>query len=218
MRIATWNIDRLHGKADGIRKAIEAVDADIIVLTEADTRLELEYPYFCFSADLHELDPDLYLPSERRIAIYSRKPVTEAVKVYNPYEALCIETYCDGVPVAVYGTVMGAFGNRNKSFISDVISQMEDIKKMKSAGKKICVCGDFNLSFSDNYYFTESGRNNVLDTFKDCGIEPITAFKSECIDHIALSGEITVDRNVTVSEWNTNKKLSDHKGIYADIT
>ena len=48
----------------------------------------------------------------------------------------------------------------------------------------------------------------------------MTATQSECIDHIAVSRDFVDDSNIVIEEWNTDKVLSDHKGIsvsFSDI-
>ena len=81
----------------------------------------------------------------------------------------------------------------------------------------ICICGDFNCSFSDNYYFTDFGRDTLSTVFANDNISLITANQPECIDHIAISKNFVGDSNIKISEWNLDKSLSDHKGIVAEI-
>ena len=81
------------------------------------------------------------------------------------------------------------------------------------AGHDLCICGDHNCSFSDNYYFTNSRRERIVSSFSACNIKLITAERSSCIDHIAVSERFLGDSSVQISEWNTDKALSDHKGI-----
>ena len=218
MRIATWNIDRLHKSISEIEKQIEIVNADILVLTETDSRLQLKYPYSCFSSKLCELDSALYSATESRIAIYSKFPVASQLQTYNSYETLAVEIMSENSRFLIYGIVMGAFGNRRPEFIGEVQNQMRDIERFYYKKKAICVCGDFNLSFSDNYYFTEKGRRTVLEAFSKYELNISTAGQKECIDHIAVSESLLKNHKIIVGEWNHNKKLSDHKGVYVDIT
>lgn len=111
---------------------------------------------------------------------------------------------------------MGIFGNREASYISDLGMQMDDIRRLSKQGN-ICVLGDFNCSFSDNYYYTKHGRELVLNTFEECAISIMTERQPECIDHIALSQGFVGDKQVDITEWNLDKLLSDHKGIMIDF-
>ncbi len=75
MKIVPWNIERLkHAtKMERMRMAIEKQDADVLVLTEADTRLVLpSYPYRIATEPLS--DP-MYRATERRVIIHSKYPV-----------------------------------------------------------------------------------------------------------------------------------------------
>ena len=47
MKIATWNLECLNHKKNltHILEAIKNVDADILILTEYDEKVELDYPF-----------------------------------------------------------------------------------------------------------------------------------------------------------------------------
>ena len=47
MRIATWNLERLcrQNRLAAILDNCKQVDADILILTETDTRIQPEFPY-----------------------------------------------------------------------------------------------------------------------------------------------------------------------------
>ena len=117
----------------------------------------------------------------------------------------------------IYGTIIGIFGNREKSFRQDLEKQTEDIRKLTENGADICVIGDYNLTFSDNYYYTKYGRDMINDTFAKSAVKIITADRRECIDHIAISERYIGDSSIYIDEWNYDKSLSDHKGIVAEI-
>jgi hypothetical protein len=74
LKIATWNIERLRHRNE--RSAIvancEQADADILVLTETDSRLNLKYKS-CFSTlpPLSENATNYYAPTETRVSIYT---------------------------------------------------------------------------------------------------------------------------------------------------
>ena len=218
MRIATWNVERLkhHAKTDVMLQAVEAANADILVLTETDSRFVPAYPYECHSSLLREIRPDYYRETENRVSIYSRFPVIKEYKTYDRYTAVCAELLTDRGNLLVYGTIMGIFGNRAASFNSDLEMQMSDILRLSMEGHSLCVIGDFNLSFEDNYYYTKHGRNLLRQTFLDCGIDILTHAVPECIDHIAVSKGFAGER-AAVAEWNKDKSLSDHKGIVVEI-
>ena len=84
MKIATWNIERLKhaSKMERMRMVLEKQDADVLVLTEADTRLELpSYPY---RIETEPLSDPMYRASERRVIIHSKYPVVGHLPTYDP--------------------------------------------------------------------------------------------------------------------------------------
>ena len=71
MTIATWNVERLKHGADKIAEACKAINADILVLTETDERLELPYSH-CFTTERDKMQ--LYRETERRVIVYTNYP------------------------------------------------------------------------------------------------------------------------------------------------
>ena len=148
---------------------------------------------------LMEIRPEYYRETENRVSIYSRFPVIKEHKTYDRCTAVCAELRTDKGNLLIYGTIMGIFGNREASFNLDLEMQMSDIRRLSTENHNICVIGDYNLSFGDNYYYTKYGRNLVRQTFLDCGIDILTQAVPECIDHIAVSKGFAGE-TVTVTE------------------
>jgi len=219
MKIATWNVERLkHYKdRDKMLQEMQKVSADILVLTETDIRLHPDYPQYYQTPLLQESYPEFYRDTENRVSVFTRYKSVRLHETYDRFTAVCVELATDRGNLLVYGTIMGIFGNREKSFKPDLEKQMEDIRRLSADGKNICVVGDYNLSFSDNYYYTNYGRELVLDMFSDCGIRILTRETPECIDHIAVSEKFIGAAKLSVIEWNLDKDLSDHKGTLVEI-
>ena len=76
LRIATWNIERLRHKKflEQILFACEQTQADILVLTETDHRVRLDYPYSFHTPPLTDLQPVFHNPTENRVSIYTNYP------------------------------------------------------------------------------------------------------------------------------------------------
>ncbi|SFW18738.1 endonuclease/exonuclease/phosphatase family protein [Selenomonas ruminantium] len=232
MKIATWNVERLKHQSslDKIISVIEAVQADIIVLTETDERIKPNYRYSFHTPKLRDAPADYRMPgcykdyavadvheaTENRVSIYTNYPCVSQHKTYDKYTALCIELETDAGKLLVYGTIIGIIGNRDESFKQDLLQQVGDFERLSKWGD-ICVCGDFNCSFADNYYFTNFGRETLRESFMRNKIALLTGSRQECIDHIAISRNFIGAGDITVSEWNLDKSLSDHKGIVAEI-
>ena len=230
MRIATWNVERLKhkNKLDLIHKACDDAKADILVLTETDERVAPAYPFCYRTTSLQGVEfPILYrgekafiryANTENRVSIFTRYQCLKEHQTFNGYTALCVELATEVGNLLVYGTIMGVLGNREASFQPDLEKQMEDIRHLTAEGRNICVIGDYNLSFSDNYYHTTLGRETVKKCFGNSGISILTAKRPQCIDHIAVSDSFMAGHCVTeINEWNCDKGLSDHKGIAVQI-
>ena len=232
MRIATWNIERLkHQKSiNKILSAIEDAKADILVLTESDERIKPNYRYSFHTPKLHDAPSeyrmpgrykdyavaDVYAVTENRVSIYTNYPCIGQYATYDKYTALCVELETNAGNLLVYGTIVGIIGNRDESFKQDILLQAKDFERLSKTGN-ICICGDFNCSFSDNYYYTNFGRDTLSVSFASNNILLLTGNQPECIDHIAVSKNFIGGSNIKISEWNLDKSLSDHKGIVADI-
>lgn len=218
MRIATWNVERLKHKSElsSMLDSCKEARADILVLTETDTQIHPEYRHCYQTPPAKEVIPDLYKDTENRVSIYTDYDIVKKHDTHDEHTAVCVELQTEKGSLIVYGTIMGIFGNREKSYLPDLERQLEDIKRLSALGN-VCVIGDFNSSFSDNYYYTKAGRAMVLDAFSEAGIKILTEKQPECIDHIAISERFCGDADITVSEWNMDRSLSDHKGIVVEI-
>ena len=219
MRVATWNIERLRHKneLDNIVANCEQVAAEILVLTETDSQVELGYN-FCFSTAPPENEIVRYKATETRVSIYTNYELVKRYATFDEHTAACVELKTDLGNLIVYGTVIGIYGNRHDSFMPDLSAQVADIERLASYGNPVCICGDYNCSFSDNYYFTKDGRARIEDMLIMNRLELLTRNQPECIDHISVSRELVGDSEVLVKEWNLDKKLSDHKGIMVEFT
>ena len=154
-----------------------------------------------------------YADTEKRVAIYSKYKIVRQYDTYDKHTAVCAELLTPLGSLIVYGTIMGVYGNRHQSFLRELKSQLQDIEYLSCIDKNLCVCGDYNTSFSDNYYFTTVGRDRLRSELQANDILILTACQPECIDHIAVSKGLVKNRSIFIEEWNQDKILSDHKGI-----
>lgn len=215
MTIATWNLERLKYSKETAKiiAILENLNADIVVLTEYDERVNLKnYPFQMATKSLSEIQPEFYKPSEKRVKIYSKYEIVNQLPTYDEYTSCCVELKPERGNLLVYGTIIGIFGNRHENFKTDIPKQIIDFKTL-SKNKNICIIGDYNISFSDNYYFTNWGRNELNNSFLENKITNLTHHLPETIDHIAISHEFIGKAPVEIHEWNLDKKLSDHKGV-----
>ena len=219
MRISTWNIERLKHKSDivHINSTLAKLKADVLVLTETDNRVAPTNYKFCIQTQkLTEIQPDDYLESENRITIYTNYEIIRQYETYDRYTSLCVELKTEHGNLIVYGTIIGVYGNRTKNFNADLSQQISDCQRLSNQ-KNFCLIGDYNISFADNYYFTNEGRNKLNNLFREIKLNLLTRNVAECIDHIAISENFITNMETKIGECNTDKKLSDHKGIYVNL-
>jgi len=218
MKIATWNIERLRHKArmKDIQLICNQLQADILVLTETDEQICPDYKYSFHSAKLSDDERIVYRNTENRVSIYTNYECVRLHETYDPKTALCVELITEHGNLVVYGTIIGIEGNRRKSFQQDLSRQIEDFEQL-SVNHSLCICGDFNCSFCDNYYFTERGRDALNQFFARRKITLLTRECEECVDHIAVSEDVIGKAQKQIYEWNLDKRLSDHKGISVTI-
>ncbi|GHU44480.1 hypothetical protein FACS1894111_11810 [Clostridia bacterium] len=219
MRIATWNVERLKHKAklDEILFVCEQVKADILVLTETDVQLKPNDRYCFQTPKLGGNQPVNYKPTENRVSIFTNYRCVKQHTTYDEYTALCVELETERGNLLVYGTIIGIYGNRHPSFHEDLSKQLDDFRRLSSDGNSLCVCGDFNCSFADNYYYTKFGRSAMIHSFSENHIELLTMDRPECIDHIAISEKFVDGVDIDIEEWNKDKNLSDHSGIAVSL-
>ena len=192
------------------------IDADILILTEYNSILEL--PFYEYKSTTEQLPEILYhyKETERRVAIFSKFPIKKSFKTYDSQTSSCVELETNFGNLIVYGTVVGIIGNTDSDFKIDLIKQTEDINTISKFGN-FCYAGDLNISFSDNYYFTKFGRETFLECFMLNKLTNLTESLSENIDHVVSTESFAIQFKSEISEWNINKKLSDHKGICIEL-
>lgn len=193
--------------------ACNTVKADILVLTETDRRLHPDYRFCLETPLIADYQTDFYTPTENRVSIYTNYPCVRQHPTYDENTALCVELATEQGNLLVYGTIIGVYGNRHLSYLPDLMQQMDDLHRLSRIGAGICFCGDFNCSFADNYYFTNAGRNAILNGLAENNLSLLTRDQPECIDHIAVTRDFIGDASIKIEEWNNDKELSDHKGI-----
>ena len=219
MKIATWNVERLKHKTklDKIIEILVELNSDILVLTETDNRIHLPQYKNCITTNsLTELNNKYYSSSENRITIYTNYEIVKQFETYDKFTSLCVELKTEFRNLIIYGTIIGIYGNRNENFKTDLPKQILDFERL-SISNNLCVIGDYNITFSDNYYFTTFGREELNKSFEKNNLEILTKNKTECIDHIAISKNFIKNLTTEIEEWNIDKKLSDHKGIYVKL-
>jgi len=236
IRIATWNIERptLTGwkKNPGITGKIREIDADIWILTETNASIvpsSLRFPQTGYVSQASLPTKELFHKlGESCTAIWSRYGIKQTIKTFEFDTAVCAEVDTPLGLMLVYGTILTYANDRGPNNKS---KKWEEHRKAIGDHKKdwaliasafprhtLCIAGDFNTSFCDNYYYAESNRSDLLAAFKSHDMKNLTADVKQNIDHIVVSQSLIKNSKVSITTWNEDKQLSDHMGICVDIT
>lgn len=236
LRIATWNLERptLNGwkKNPRITDKIREIDADVWILTETNASIvpssnRLPQVGYVPLASLPTKDLPHNL-GESCTAIWSRYGIKQAITTFEIDTAVCAEVDTPIGLMLIYGTILtyandkGA-NNKSKKWEEHrkaIVDHSADWKKIATAfpSHSMCIAGDLNISFSDNYYFSEPNRQDLLGIFKALNMVNLTADVKQNIDHIVVSQSLIGAGATSTTTWNEDKKLSDHIGICVEIT
>lgn len=221
MKIATWNLERpkLSSKTRNAKiiERLKEIDADILILTETNSIIHPGIAYTSFATPALPLsEGSIYSVGENRTTIWSKYPGSKHIETYDRLTSHCIGIQTPIGHLNIYGTIIGIYGNREESFKVDLKKQLEDWRKICTTGS-ICIAGDFNITFADNYYYTKEGRQKINDCFSELSINNLTHQIPESIDHIAISTSFLKSSLVKTEVWNEDKSLSDHIGVCVSL-
>jgi len=235
LKIATWNLMRpttFSRRNANILHKLEDVDADILVLTETNSCIDLSKHYkTCFSTtplfQSLSIGTGPYGQGENRVTIWSKFSGQRRSDMCNSHSGICALLKCDDWgELNIYGTILGIYGkNRGQyepvltrtDFQTAVEVQIIDWERLEGLGN-LCIAGDFNTSLTGDYYVSNIGRPAINDCFKRLKIKVPTSDIPNNIDHIALSEKFLkdFDPNPQWETWNDAKdknQFSDHMGI-----
>lgn len=138
------------------------------------------------------------------------------ISAFNNETSICEVLDTPNGNIGLYATIIGIYGNRHPSFKIELDFQLLDFKSIGSQ-YPLCIAGDFNISFGDNYYFANDGRDKLKEAFGELGMRNLTANIENNIDHIVMSEGLVGGMGTSVETWNLDKKLSDHIGVVVKI-
>jgi len=222
MKIINWNVGRpSNNKIKRISEKLSELNADIVVLTETSSLIDLSSSYNYYSTDFIEQDFERhnlikYKINERRTSIHSKYPISKTYTTYDKFTSICAEVDTPLGEITFYATIIGVFGGLNPRFTQDLTSQIQDFEKLLK-GKNACIIGDFNITTSARVYPSNIAReafNLVLQNHQLCNL---TASISNNVDHILISQQLVQSSHITIETWNVDKKLSDHIGIMVSL-
>jgi endonuclease/exonuclease/phosphatase family metal-dependent hydrolase len=240
LKIATWNLARPtisnNRKNTAILGALRKVDADIVVLTETNSCINLQHDGYptCFSTTCLfqslAVDGGEYKQGENRVTIWSTLPGRRRIDMCNSHSAICAEISTAVGKLNVYGTIIGIYGkNRGRyepklpgtDFEISLEVQLSDWKRLSRLGD-LCIAGDFNQCFGKGPYFTERHRQRILKSLEELEMDVPTVELPNNIDQIAISRSFLNSFRVTGAPetWHDNiadKKTTDHQGVFLTL-
>lgn len=213
MKIATWNLQRLEKKKNNLilEKLVE-INADILILTETSTLIQLEN-YNCISTELlpSGFDGIKYKDREVRVSIHTKYNVTTQHRTFDKFTTVCTDLETPFGLLTVYGSIIGVFGNRQPRFDDDLNGQLSDFENL-FLGRQVCFAGDLNTTFSGRPWPSKKARQILTDAFKGLKLTNTTGKIDDTVDHIVLSNDFLKNKVMQIETWNEDKKLSDHVG------
>ena len=219
MKIATWNLERLEKRKNQlILDKLNAINADILVLTETNSIIQLDN-YNCISTTLlpTNFDNIKYKVGENRATILTKYKTTTQYKTFDTYTAVCTDIETPFGVLTVYGSIIGVFANRQPRFDNDLNGQLSDFNKI-FPGRQVCFAGDLNVTFSGRPWPSKKARQTLVDAFQNFGLTNTTENITDSVDHIVLSSTFIQNKELEIYTWNEDKKLSDHVGHMLTLT
>lgn len=213
MKILTWNLQRPKYKNQLILDKLQEFDADIIVLTETSSFINLGENYNSHSTENLFKGYDGitdYRNEENRTTIWTKYKIVKQHKTYDNFTSVCAEIKTPFGLLNVYGTIIGVFGGKDERFKSDLKSQLLDFDKLTG---NICIAGDFNVQLSGYAYPSHTARNSLHQIFDKLNLKSLTSMIPLNVEHIIVSNEFVNNRTIDIETWNEEKTLSDHVGI-----
>lgn len=241
VRIATWNLERPkwngHEKNRHRFTKIEEIDADLWVLTETNSAIDLTGRGYTAIESLPI--PAYHENGEHLSTIWTRWKVRESIATFDRSIAVRAEVESPFGPMLVYGTVIpyanerGANGTvrRWEEHRRSLRLHHEDWSRLKRLYPEhlMCVAGDFNQSRDSSGWYEDRESVALLTGFlRDLGLKCITeadmrarGLSRASIDHICLSEELS-GRFDRLDAWEGTTgdgvKMSDHNGIFVEAT
>ena len=213
MKIATWNLGRPNNrKIQLIIEKLIDIDADILILTETNTIIQLDN-YSCISTELLHAGFDNidYKVGENRVSILTKYKIKKRHETFDSYTTICSDIETPWGTLTVYGSIIGVFANRQPRFDNDLKGQLTDFESL-FLNQHVCFAGDLNTTFSGQPWPSKKAKQTLIESFEKFKLTNTTANIQGTVDHIVLSTSFIENKQIEIKTWNQNKKLSDHVG------
>ena len=214
MKILTWNVERFKSHKIEIKELIESFNADIIVLTETSSEIDLNNNYNCVATVELPSNHDgiYYEEAENRTTIWTKYEIVKQNKTFDNFTSICSKIKSEFGVLNIYATIIGVFGGKGERFKNDLEQHLDDFQKL-NIKETNCIIGDLNTTFSGFTYPSHDARYTLNETFESLKMKNLTAEISNNVDHIILSEAFLESKIIETQILNLDKKLSDHIGI-----
>jgi endonuclease/exonuclease/phosphatase family metal-dependent hydrolase len=236
-RIATWNLERPRQKGwiknQRRLNQIQHIDADVWVLTETNTAIDLGSDY----NSIQSIPWNSYHQAgENLTTIWSRWKLRK-ISTFDEHWAVCAEIDSPFGAMIIYGTVLPYANDKGISGTSkrweehrrSIQQHHEDwlgIQK-QYPNHLMCIAGDFNQSRDESGWYEDKQSVETLSAaLADLSINCVTEQNFQntvgrsTVDHICLSKQLELYKS-TVDAWKgitlEGEKMSDHNGVFVDL-
>jgi endonuclease/exonuclease/phosphatase family protein len=244
VRIATWNLDEASTtnktRASHQIEQIRKIDADIWILTETSDLIDLTHLGYAKKTNKIKNGYGKYYS-----AIWSKYPINRRVTTYDEETAVCCEIQIlPDKKIIVYGTIITYLSDKGSSGKSkyaeehykEILNQGRDWKSIieQESPEIFCVAGDFNQPRDGSSWYSahagnKKGVEELTHQLSVNDLECLTAedfVKSEklqdrhSVDHVCITQNTVnlYDVGVWQGVYGNNIKLSDHNGVYVDLS
>lgn len=240
MKIATWNVDQPKAGGwvkDRIRQVIATIGADLWILTETTSAIDLgqSHPYWAATTPISSRPPQIH----HSAVIWSTWQLQPVQIEAPPTRAVCALGQTPGGPLLVYGAIIPYHAHRGQSGTAknweehyraiEVFNRDWAGLRRQYPGVPLCVAGDFNQDRDGSgWYGTGQGRAMLTQALSDNGLVCLTeenfrAAKNlnyrNSVDHICLSAHRAA--HLAVGAWDEKdeqgRRLSDHNGVWVEF-
>ncbi len=235
LRLVNWNVEwatPTSGRSAEILRRVDHHAPEVICLTETQTGLLPQAGHTICS------QPDYGYSTRqvrRKVLLWSREPWEQVddlgIDSMPPGRFVSGVTQTSVGEVTVIGVCISWFGSRTEARRAlERKLQWEDHKQYlagltevlrQGSEKRLIVMGDFNQIIGPGSRPRAELRLALLGAFPPSIAIATSGLAFEghsCIDHIALSEDLTCETLGVISNIHGERKLSDHFGVVADLT
>ena len=227
IRIATWNVEWATPETKAgkrIQQIIYQIDADIFVLTEGCKELMPDGFVLDGGTDWGYESED---KRRRKVLLWSRYPLVDAsdgdgfqlpggrfiaATVQHPAGEIRVYGVCIPWKDAHVRT-----GRKDRTPWQDHSTYLDGLRQLiQQVDAPLVVAGDFNQRIprvSQPVSVAEQ-LSRSIDGLQVCTALPL---EKPLIDHIAVSPELVVTKVEVIPDHDQEGRLSDHRGVIADI-